>query len=108
FTNASHVLHGLPVADIALLGMTEALGKDDAGVEVGRNDHEDLLPAVADRKVPFPDSVEDHVRRCLQYLVSAGMAQLVIHPLEMVDVDQEQGQALVPGADLLQPAGKVD
>ena len=35
------------------------------------------------------------------------MAQLVIHPLEMVDVHEEQGQALVLGADCLQPAGKV-
>ena len=72
----------------------EAVGKLMGAVEIGlREEHRELLAAVACGEVDLADGRAEDVRERLQHVVAGLMAVAVVHLLEVVQVGQDQRQA---------------
>ena len=74
-----------------LHGPAQRLREFDCLRAIGaRQDHRELLAAVAAHAVAAPDALLQLRRHQLQHLVSAGVAVAVVKLLEVVDVDDQQ------------------
>ena len=62
------------------------LSADDPGAH-----HEELVAADTTQRVAGPNRCHEAVRHDAQQLVTGGMTELVVHPLETVDIDVDDG-----------------
>ena len=71
--------------------------------------HGELLPAVASRHVLVADAARDRVSHRLEDLVAGHVAEAVVEPLEVVDVDHQHADGIVRAPAMSeQPAELVE
>ncbi len=87
----------------------QAIGDEPGVLGAGQVLDEDgeLVAAEAGRRVARPEHLHDPLRDHLQQLVAAGMAEAVVHGLEVVEVEEQDGDrcagAGAPGQGVLDP-----
>ena len=73
----------------------DAFGDRRAGGEIGAGKHGDqLLAAIAGRQIVLAHPLAQRFRHQPEHLVADAVAEIVVEPLEMVDVDQEHAERL--------------
>ena len=72
----------------------QAFGEEAGPFQVGlRHDHDELFAAVAGDDVGFAGAFVEQPRQLLQHLVAVEVPLLVVDPLEMIDVENRQGES---------------
>ncbi len=93
-----------PVTPEGALRPCRQPGGESLGVGVpvdARKDHE-LVPAPASDDVRVPHGRSQHRGELLEHPVTAEMTPGVVHGLEIVQIDEEEGEARTPGDERIQ------
>src|SRR4051794_11979735 len=91
-------LAGGPPGELAVGdGASDPIGDGRAAFEIGLRHHGDqLLAAVARGKIVVADTFTQRFGHEAQHLIADAMAVIVVELLEVIDVDQENAERLVP------------